>query len=114
MPRIHEFTIPGPGSPTLEIIELTVTRYNSIAKQAAKDHPLDLVGGTVLEANLKRLACIRGYGKKHVSQGDKPHDILAEMSCRAQGFLDAAIDHVHDVRAEEIKPFFGTQKTTEV
>ncbi len=114
MPRIHVFTVPEHGDPDLEIVELTVTRYNDIARAAAKDHPLDIVGGTVVEASLKRVACIRGYKDEHVDKGAKPHDILAAMSCRAQGFLDSAIDYVHDVRGEEMKPFFGTQKTTEV
>jgi hypothetical protein len=112
--RIHEFEVPEPGEPTIEIKELNVTEYGEIATQAAKLNPLDVMSNTVHERKLQRLACIRGYGKLHVSNGDKPHDILVAMSVRAQDFLDLAFDHVHNIREAEAKPFFATQKTTEV
>jgi len=137
MPRIHTFETPEPGE--IEILELTGTEVQRIAEQASKDHPLDIVRGTVIEASLKRLQCIRGYrrfeapsGKApagalslpeskpkvvvdlHVANGDRPHDILAAMSARMLAFTDAAVDHVHEVRPEELKPFLSTHRTKEV
>jgi len=129
MPRIHTFETPEPG--TIEILELTGNEIQRIAEQAAKDHPLDIVSGSVIEAKLKRLACIRAYVRRDTSPAPEgvaksplvdirvssdvgAHDVLASMSARALAFLDRAIDHVHEVRPEELKPFLSTQTVTEV
>lgn len=134
MPRVHEFDTPE--FETIEILELTATEVQRIAEQASRDHPLDIIKSTVIESKLKRLQCARGYtrfdpdgfvprkGDKppqgmrlvdlHVSNGDRPHDILGAMTARATRFCDAAVDHVHDIRSEEMAPFFGTRRTTEI
>ncbi len=130
MPRIHEFDLPEPGDPVIEILELSGVEIQRLAEQAAKDHPLEIVKSTLIEAKLKRLQCIRGYQRfelepkpdrprelavdLHVSKGARSHDILDAMSARELSFLDAAIDNVHEVRADEMRPFFGTKRTKEV
>lgn len=113
--KIHTFTVPEPGEPKLEIAELTVTQVLRIADNAARDDGLNILAGAQKQASAKRLLAIRAYGDLRVdSNGTGPQDILGVMSVRALGFLDVAIDHVHDVRAEETAPFFATMKTKEV
>jgi hypothetical protein len=111
MPRFHRF---DPEGLNIEIQELTGYEVQRIAEQAAKKGGFDIIVGTMVEADLKRRQCLRGFRTMHVDKGDSVADMLHEMRAQHIAYLDAAIGSVHDVPGEEIEGFLSTATMKEV
>lgn len=106
----HTFQIPagknGKGKPTtipIIIRELDTFEVIELAKMAGSAK--NVVAIHVEEKALKRAECLLQYGDLKVGPDLPASEVLTRMPAQHAGYLDLAIDSIHDVPAAEVESF---------